>query len=667
MCGIFGVVSSDPDAVGRPRLAAMVRRLFLLSESRGREASGLCVEAGGELHVLKCPLTASRFARTSEYRGFVRQTIVDRSEPRFSCIGHCRLVTNGDRSLPGNNQPVAVDGGVGVHNGIVCNHEELWGHNGRPPRESDLDSEVLFRLLAERLESEGDLERKMSDVYSRVEGTCAIAFYPQSQEDLLLLGTNYGSLFVIQQPDRRLLVFASERRILERLQGHRSFHDLLADTPILGLEPNQTGAIDLDRAELTLASNGGAEVEPQPRPGERVHIAPWKPGDSAYGGAGQGIKLVVSDLHRAKLADWEARIAGLRRCTRCILPETHPFITFDADGVCSFCRSYVPKTSYGKEPLFELADRIRSRDGSPDCLVALSGGRDSSYVLHYAKTELGLNPIAYTYDWGLVTDLARRNQARVCGKLGVELIIVAADIQRKRECIRLNVDAWLKKPDLGLIPLFIAGDKMFYSNGNRLRRQTGIKTLMFGMNELENTDFKEGYCGIHRIKAGERFYHASALEQLKMIGYYGKAFATNPSYVNSSLWDTFKAFVAYYLIPHDYFLFFSYMPWDEEEIETTIIGEYNWEVATDTKSTWRIGDGTAAFYNYVYYTVGGFTESDAFRSNQIREGLLDRQRALEIVAEENKIRYASLEWYFNCIGIDPNRAVAIIDEMPRRF
>ena len=53
----------------------------------------------------------------------------------------------------------------------------------------------------------------------------------------------------------------------------------------------------------------------------------------------------------------------------------------------------------------------------PDCLVPFSGGRDSMYVMHVIKKELGLNPIAFTYDWGMVTDLARRNIARICGNL----------------------------------------------------------------------------------------------------------------------------------------------------------------------------------------------------------------------------------------------------------
>ena len=70
-----------------------------------------------------------------------------------------------------------------------------------------------------------------------------------------------------------------------------------------------------------------------------------------------------------------------------------------------------------------------------DIVVGFSGGKDSSYMLHLLKNKYNMNPIAVTYDWGMVTDLARRNQARICSSLGIEHVIVAADIQAKRRNI----------------------------------------------------------------------------------------------------------------------------------------------------------------------------------------------------------------------------------------
>ena len=57
----------------------------------------------------------------------------------------------------------------------------------------------------------------------------------------------------------------------------------------------------------------------------------------------------------------------------------------------------------------------------------------------------------------MVTDLARRNVARITGQLGIEHILISADINQKRRYIRKNVSAWLKQPHLGLVPLFMAG------------------------------------------------------------------------------------------------------------------------------------------------------------------------------------------------------------------
>ena len=107
----------------------------------------------------------------------------------------------------------------------------------------------------------------------------------------------------------------------------------------------------------------------------------------------------------------------LERCTKCILPETMPFINFDAQGVCNYCNNYqlrnIPKP---REELFELVKPYR-RSGKPDCIVPFSGGRDSCYGLHLIVKELDMNPITYTYDWGMVTDLGRRNISRMCSDL----------------------------------------------------------------------------------------------------------------------------------------------------------------------------------------------------------------------------------------------------------
>ena len=123
-------------------------------------------------------------------------------------------------------------------------------------------------------------------------------------------------------------------------------------------------------------------------------------------------------------------------------------------------------------------------------------------------------------------------------------------------------------------------------------------------------------------------------------------------YFNSSLWDTFTAALSYYVVPHNYFRLFNYIPWNEEVVDSVLESEYGWERSPDCHTTWRIGDGTAPFYNYIYYRLAGFTENDTLRSNQIREGMIDRAKALEYVYLDNVPRYESMKGYCEVVGLD---------------
>jgi len=327
----------------------------------------------------------------------------------------------------------------------------------------------------------------------------------------------------------------------------------------------------------------------------------------------------------------------------------------------------MPISPRGIDKLNEVLEPYKKNGDMNNCLITFSGGRDSSYGLHIVKTKLGMNPITYTYDWGMITDLGRRNQMRLCGKLGVENILVSANIARKRKNIKLNVLAWLKKPDLGTVPLFMAGDKQYFYYANKVSKQTGCELIILCENLLETTRFKSGYCGIPPRHGSNHTYTLTPFDRVKLSYYYMKEYISNPAYINKSVIDTMGAFFSYYLLPQNYLNIYQYVAWDEAEINRTLVSKYNWELAKDTSTTWRIGDGTASFYNYIYYTIGGLSEIDTFRSNQIREGMIGREAALELVKKENEPRYESIQWYCDVIGIDFYEAIKTINSAPKRY
>ena len=361
---------------------------------------------------------------------------------------------------------------------------------------------------------------------------------------------------------------------------------------------------------------------------------------------------------------------SLRRCVKCILPETVPFIGFDDKGICNYCNSYRKMKLKDPGDLKKIVEKHKRSKDKPDCIVAFSGGRDSSYGLYYVKKILKMNPVAFTYDWGVVTDIGYRNQARVCKKLGIEHIVISADIGKKRENIRKNVLSWLRKPELGMVPIFMAGDKHFYYHANKLRQKTGIKPVIFCENRLERTDFKMGFCGIdahgYSRKTLSKVYTAAFLDKARLAKYYAFQFIRNPAYLNSSLPDTLSAYLSTYFVRHEYLFLYEYIKWKEEHIVNTLIKECDWEIAKDTATTWRIGDGTAPFYNYIYYKFAGFTEHDTFLSNQIREGLITREEALSRAELANKPRHGAIKAYLDMLDLDYDHVMKKID-MPAKF
>lgn len=361
------------------------------------------------------------------------------------------------------------------------------------------------------------------------------------------------------------------------------------------------------------------------------------------------------------------KINNLHRCSRCLLPDTMPFIEFDSEGVCNYCRNYKKMKFKPMDELLAIANRIRSCDGSQDCMVMFSGGRDSSYLLHYVVRELNLHPLVFTYDWGMSTLIGEKNAKRMCDSLGVERIVNDRYKKKKREYIAKNVRAWCRKPDLGMIPLLTAGDKAFFAEVNKLSKERGINTVFIGTNPLEKTDFKTGFCGVRPNFGAEQIHHLKKSGKHQLIEYYLRHYITNPAYINSSLIDTIKAFFSFYNIKQEQVDLYHYVRWDENVVNETLINEYQWELDEETPTTWRIGDGTAAFYNYIYYKVAGFTENDTLRSNQIREGDITREEALKKIAMENKVRPQSLKWYFKTINVNMKKALDAVNKMPKLY
>lgn len=661
MCGIFGIISNSSDKAKASEYNRLLNDLSILSETRGKESSGTVYFSPEQksFTVIKSILRYSKLIKRKEYKD-IQQQIIDSYNGNSSiyiAFGHSRLVTNGSRTDHRNNQPVVINNSITVHNGIIVNHADIFEQLQYKDRMSELDTEVIPVYIHHHLSNGNPLDSVLNCMIKNLKGTISMCVVLPDEKKLVLLSNN-GSLYYIKGKDDEI-IFASEKFILERVIDKYSFLDksstitqingefLMLDIklPILNTDENYTVNNVEDTEEIIKNAD---------------------------------LLETFIDINMIKHFDaveenmlennWES-IKKLKRCSKCLLPETFPFIEYDTQGVCNYCLNYVSGLNDGKEDeLKKIIEPYKRKNGEPDCLIPFSGGRDSSYVLHYVKKELGLKPLTLTYDWGMVTDLARRNIARVCGKLGVENIIVSADIVKKRRYIRKNILAWIRNPQLGMIPLFMAGDKYFFYHTNKLKKDTGIKLNIWGINPLENTNFKVGFAGIPPEFIKDKIYSLKFTNHFRLYGYFLSNYIRNRYYLNESYFDTVGSYMVRFFFPKkDYYTLFDFMKWDEEKIVSTIINEYEWETAIDTDSTWRIGDGTAPFYNYIYYTIAGFSEFDTFRSNQIREGLITREEGMQMIEKDNQPRYKSMKWYLDILSLDFREVITRINKIPKLY
>lgn len=171
-------------------------------------------------------------------------------------------------------------------------------------------------------------------------------------------------------------------------------------------------------------------------------------------------------------------------CKCCVMDTSDADIVFDDNGVCMRCNEYknriLPQWNYGegheKELNTLLTEIKRKGQGKQyDCILGLSGGLDSSYMLHLAVKEWGLRPFVFHIDAGWNLPVAEENIKRLTEKLGVELHVEKMNWDEMRE-MQL---AWFRT-DLEMLDA--PQDHAFIALIDKYSRELGVKYILNGYN-----------------------------------------------------------------------------------------------------------------------------------------------------------------------------------------
>lgn len=171
-------------------------------------------------------------------------------------------------------------------------------------------------------------------------------------------------------------------------------------------------------------------------------------------------------------------------CTRCVMDTTDTKIKFNEEGVCDHCLTFdndiLPRWNYGlgrEELLQNTVRNIKnsSKDKDFDCILGMSGGIDSSYLLHLVTKDLGLRPLVFHVDAGWNSQIAVNNIEKLVDKLGLDLYTEVINWKEMKDLQR----AFFKS---GVSHIDTPQDHAFFATMYKFASKYNIKNIITGGN-----------------------------------------------------------------------------------------------------------------------------------------------------------------------------------------
>lgn len=315
-----------------------------------------------------------------------------------------------------------------------------------------------------------------------------------------------------------------------------------------------------------------------------------------------------------------------QRCSQCLMPDSYPGIFFNDEGVCNQCVDFKKKEPLGEESLLKL---VKSQNSDTyDCVVGISGGKDSCYVAYLAKEKYNLRTLAVCYDFPFLCDLARNNIKNVCNTLNLDLIIVKSKDNLEYKLLHNHLlSTGLTGTSWGQCIFCHYGiDAILYN----IAKEREIPFILGGVTkyELWNPGSRSKFL-LKRVKK------LPLVDQIHFFYYQAKAYSclvkqrkefTIPG--NSVLNVYTRA-----VVPSNGVIsinVFEYVNWDHRVIEKTLVEETGW-VKPEKSISWRYDCSLEPFLDYTYKKEFGISTVGIYLSHLIRDQKISRDEAFEIL------------------------------------
>jgi N-acetyl sugar amidotransferase len=356
----------------------------------------------------------------------------------------------------------------------------------------------------------------------------------------------------------------------------------------------------------------------------------------------------------------ETRPPKMKYCTKCVYPSSSAIpLAFDENGICSGCRASLQKVEIDWDKrlnlLKKIVEKYKSKDKSNyDCIIPVSGGKDSYFQTHFVTKVLGLKPLLVTYHGNNYPEVGERNLARMRQVFNVDHIIFkpSEEILKKLnlKCFKMMGDMnWHNHCGIFTypvqiavkhkIPLIIWGEHGYTDIGG-----------MYSMNDL--IEMTRKYRTEHACRGYDWF---DMIDEEIGIKEQDILWAKYPSDDELEEIDVRGIYLG------------LFVPWDANVHVKQMIKEYGWEPSSEPfDRTYRQFSNVDdihenGVHDYMKFIKFGYGRATDHVCKDIRAGHMTREQGIEMVKKYDSVKPRDLKRWVNYVGITEEEFDKIAD------
>jgi N-acetyl sugar amidotransferase len=351
----------------------------------------------------------------------------------------------------------------------------------------------------------------------------------------------------------------------------------------------------------------------------------------------------------------------MKYCKKCVMPDTRPGSVFDEEGVCQACRNYERRAKVDWKARFEelesLCAKYRRSDGYYDCIIAVSGGKDSHFLTYTMKERMGMNPLLVCVADPFTHTAAGIHNLRNLGEsFGCDIVVFNMSIDLFRRVTRIGFE------ELGEPLRFI--EAAIYMVPFKYAVAFNIPLIVYGENAAYTygTTAEDSYSAKRYIEAG----HSATGERLgNTITDFWYEHGIPLKELNALIPPSMEDLERVKPEP----IFMSYfVPWDDER-NYAIAKRYGFK---DLSHEWKregfiedygqIDSVAYIVHLWMKYPKFGFARVTDIASRWVRKGKITREEAKRLVVEhDHKLDQRAMEDFINFMGYKPRQFWDIVE------